>query len=84
MKKRILNARHCSKAGSLFSSPRFFVVSEIADPMGISWFSIRLKVVCVSSPIFTHLAGRTSVCLQRFCRRRLRRTSDAIIFPPSN
>ncbi|CDY28054.1 BnaC05g44560D [Brassica napus] len=35
----------------------FFVVSKIADPEGMSWFSI----VTTPDPNFTHLAGRTSV-----------------------
>ncbi|KAJ8750462.1 hypothetical protein K2173_015602 [Erythroxylum novogranatense] len=45
------------KAGHLFIVPRFFVVSKIGDPDGMSWFSI----VTTPNPIFTHLAGRTSV-----------------------
>ncbi|PON36423.1 11-S seed storage protein [Parasponia andersonii] len=38
------------KAGNLFIVPRFFVVSKIDEPEGLNY------------PIFTHLAGRTSVC----------------------
>jgi hypothetical protein len=80
------------KAGHLFIVPRFFVVSKICDPDGMSWFSIittpkwvlllyiyssvTLPYLCMflafckdittpcmitCSPIFTHLAGRTSV-----------------------
>ncbi|XP_011005804.1 PREDICTED: glutelin type-B 5-like [Populus euphratica] len=45
------------KAGHLFIVPRFFVVSKICDPDGMSWFSI----ITTPNPIFTHLAGRTSV-----------------------
>ncbi|KAL0421012.1 UNVERIFIED_CONTAM: hypothetical protein Slati_3124100 [Sesamum latifolium] len=36
---------------------RFFVVSKIADPDGMDWFSI----ISTPNPVFTHLAGRTSV-----------------------
>ncbi|KAJ6678382.1 hypothetical protein OIU85_008917 [Salix viminalis] len=45
------------KAGHLFIVPRFFVVSKICDPDGMSWFSI----ITTPNPVFTHLAGRTSV-----------------------
>ncbi|KAG6417964.1 hypothetical protein SASPL_120161 [Salvia splendens] len=45
------------KAGDLFIVPRFFVVSKISDPDGMDWFSI----ITTPNPIFTHLAGRTSV-----------------------
>ncbi|EYU28630.1 hypothetical protein ABFS82_12G063100 [Erythranthe guttata] len=53
--KRVLETR--LKAGDLFIVPRFFVVSKIADPEGMDWFSI----ITTPNPIFTHLAGRTSV-----------------------
>ncbi|CDY15626.1 BnaA08g29100D [Brassica napus] len=91
--KRVLET-HIT-AGSLFIVPRFFVVSKIADPEGMSWFSI----VTTPDPIFTHLAGRTSVwkalspeVLQAAFKVdpeveesfRFKRTSDAIFFPPSN
>ncbi|CAF2105706.1 BnaCnng37680D [Brassica napus] len=91
--KRVLET-HIT-AGSLFIVPRFFVVSKIADPEGMSWFSI----VTTPDPIFTHLAGRTSVwkalspeVLQAAFKVdpeveesfRSKRTSDAIFFPPSN
>ncbi|CAF2116289.1 hypothetical protein Bca4012_097106 [Brassica carinata] len=90
--KRVLET-HIT-AGSLFIVPRFFVVSKIADPEGMSWFSI----VTTPDPIFTHLAGRTSVwkalspeVLQAAFKVdpeveqlfRSKRTSDAIFFPPS-
>ncbi|KAK4481582.1 hypothetical protein RD792_012484 [Penstemon davidsonii] len=45
------------KAGNLFIVPRFCVVSKIANPEGMDWFSI----ITTPNPIFTHLAGRTSV-----------------------
>ncbi|KAL3631197.1 hypothetical protein CASFOL_024181 [Castilleja foliolosa] len=53
--KRVLEVT--VKAGNLFIVPRFFVVSKIADPDGMDWFSI----ITTPNPIFTHLAGRTSV-----------------------
>lgn len=53
--KRVLDTT--LKAGNLFIVPRFFVVSKIADPDGMDWFSI----ITTPNPIFTHLAGRTSV-----------------------
>ncbi|KAI6671143.1 hypothetical protein NL676_006028 [Syzygium grande] len=53
--KRVLETT--VKAGNLFIVPRFFVVSKIADPDGMAWFSI----ITTPNPIFTHLAGRTSV-----------------------
>ncbi|GAB2264174.1 hypothetical protein Droror1_Dr00026308 [Drosera rotundifolia] len=82
------------KAGNLFIVPRFFVVSKIADETGLEWFSI----ITTPDPIFTHLAGRTSVwkalspeVLQAAFnvtpevenQFRLKRTSDAIFFAPS-
>ncbi|KAL0406210.1 UNVERIFIED_CONTAM: 12S seed storage protein CRD [Sesamum latifolium] len=65
--KRVLETT--IKAGNLFIVPRFFVVSKIADPDGMDWFSI----ITTPNPVFTHLAGRTSVgrhCLQK-CSRHL-------------
>ncbi|KAL2508519.1 RmlC-like cupins superfamily protein [Forsythia ovata] len=53
--KRVLETT--VKAGNLFIVPRFFVVSKIADPDGLEWFSI----ITTPNPVFTHLAGRTSV-----------------------
>ncbi|KAL6839125.1 hypothetical protein ACP4OV_031016 [Aristida adscensionis] len=52
---RVLETR--AEAGCLFIVPRFFVVSKIADDTGIEWFSI----ITTPNPIFSHLAGRTSV-----------------------
>uniref|UniRef100_M8BYB0 13S globulin basic chain n=1 Tax=Aegilops tauschii TaxID=37682 RepID=M8BYB0_AEGTA len=46
-----------AEAGCLFIVPRFFVVSKIADDTGMEWFSI----ITTPNPIFSHLAGRTSV-----------------------
>ncbi|KAF5203264.1 glutelin type-A 2-like [Thalictrum thalictroides] len=83
------------KAGSLFIVPRFFIVSKIADNDGLEWFSI----VTTPNPIFSHLAGRTSVwkalspeVLQASFNvtpevEKLftsKRTADAIFFPPPN
>lgn len=83
------------KAGNLFIVPRFFVVSKIASPDGMEWFSI----ITTPNPIFTHLAGRTSawkalspeVLTAAFNVEpeteklfRSKRTSDAIFFPPPN
>lgn len=91
--KRVLETT--IKAGSLFIVPRFFVVSKIADPEGMEWFSI----ITTPDPIFTHLAGRTSAWKalsaevlqasfnvspdveQQF---RSKRMADAIFFPPPN
>ncbi|XP_057777325.1 11S globulin seed storage protein Ana o 2.0101-like [Salvia miltiorrhiza] len=53
--KRVLETT--IKAGDLFIVPRFFVVSKIANDEGMDWFSI----ITTPNPIFTHLAGRTSV-----------------------
>ncbi|CAI9105292.1 OLC1v1004184C1 [Oldenlandia corymbosa var. corymbosa] len=53
--KRVLETT--VKAGNLFIVPRFCVVSKIADDSGLEWFSI----VTTPNPIFTHMAGRTSV-----------------------
>ncbi|XP_065050219.1 13S globulin basic chain-like [Musa acuminata AAA Group] len=79
--------------GCLFIVPRFFVVSKIADAEGMEWFSI----ITTPNPVFTHLAGRTSVwkamsaeVLQASFDTtpdmeklfRSKRTSDEIFFPP--
>ncbi|KAG8072645.1 hypothetical protein GUJ93_ZPchr0006g42344 [Zizania palustris] len=53
--KRVLETR--AEGGCLFIVPRFFVVSKIADDTGMEWFSI----ITTPNPIFSHLAGRTSV-----------------------
>ncbi|KDP27054.1 hypothetical protein JCGZ_20989 [Jatropha curcas] len=81
------------KAGNLFIVPRFYVVSKICDPDGMDWFSI----ISTPNPIFTHLAGRTSVwkalspqVLEASFKVtsdveklfRSKRTSDEIFFPP--
>ncbi|CAK9140229.1 unnamed protein product [Ilex paraguariensis] len=91
--KRVLETT--IKGGNLFIVPRFFVVSKIADPDGLEWFSI----ITTPNPIFTHLAGRTSAWKalspqvlqasfnvasdveQQFSSKRM---SDAIFFPPPN
>ncbi|WVZ53842.1 hypothetical protein U9M48_004731 [Paspalum notatum var. saurae] len=52
---RVLETR--AEGGCLFIVPRFFVVSKIADDTGLEWFSI----ITTPNPIFSHLAGRTSV-----------------------
>ncbi|XP_021836066.1 glutelin type-D 1-like [Spinacia oleracea] len=82
------------KPGQLFIVPRFFVVSKIADPSGMEWFSI----ITQPNPVFTHLAGKTSawkalspqvlqaafnVSAEIENKFRSKRTSDAIFFPPS-
>ncbi|KAJ0968630.1 hypothetical protein J5N97_025547 [Dioscorea zingiberensis] len=91
--KRKLETR--VKGGYLFIVPRFFVVSKIADSDGMEWFSI----ITTPNPVFTHLAGRTSVwkaispeVLEASFNTtpemeklfRSKRTSDAIFFPPPN
>ncbi|KAH7667761.1 11-S seed storage protein plant protein [Dioscorea alata] len=91
--KRKLETR--IKAGYLFIVPRFFVVSKIADSEGMSWFSI----ISTPNPVFTHLAGRTSVwkaispqVLEASFNTtpemeklfRSKRTSDEIFFAPPN
>lgn len=91
--KRVLETH--VKAGYLFIVPRFFVVSKIADDSGMEWFSI----ISTPDPVFTHLAGRTSVwkalspgVLEAAFnvptdveqQFRSKRTSDAIFFPPPN
>ncbi|CAM8909972.1 unnamed protein product [Rhodiola kirilowii] len=53
--KRVLETT--IEAGNLFIVPRFFVVSKIGNPEGMEWFSI----ITTPNPIFTHLAGKTSV-----------------------
>ncbi|KAL9238817.1 hypothetical protein vseg_013190 [Gypsophila vaccaria] len=90
--KRVLETT--LKAGDLFIVPRFFVVSKIADDDGMHWFSI----ISTPDPVFTHLAGRTSVwkalspeVLEAAFnvptdlekQFREKRTSDAIFFPPN-
>lgn len=116
------------RAGNLFIVPRFFVVSKIADPEGMEWFSIVttpkyvffwlnllylfvyesiklctiiLMMICniCCSPIFTHLAGRTSVwkalspevleasfnvSAEEEKHFRSKRTTSEIFFPPPN
>ncbi|KAK6935920.1 Cupin 1 [Dillenia turbinata] len=81
------------KAGNLFIVPRFFVVSKIADPDGMAWFSI----VTTPDPVFTHLAGSIgtwkslspqviqaafNVTPDVENAFRSKRTADAIFFPP--
>ncbi|OMO96505.1 Cupin 1 [Corchorus olitorius] len=81
------------KADNLLIVPRFFVVSKIADPDGLSWFSI----ITTPNPVFTHLAGSigawkslsTEVLQASFNVNpeteklfRSKRTNDAIFFPP--
>ncbi|CDP08990.1 unnamed protein product [Coffea canephora] len=90
--KRVLETT--VKAGNLFIVPRFFVVSKIADADGLEWFSI----VTTPDPIFTHMAGRTSVwkalspeVLQASFKVspeveqqfRSKRTAEEIFFPPN-
>ncbi|KAK9940369.1 hypothetical protein M0R45_017035 [Rubus argutus] len=89
--KRVLETT--IKAGNLFIVPRFFVVSKIADPEGLEWFSI----ITTPNPIFTHLAGSIgawkalspqvleasfNVDSETEKLFRSKRTSDAIFFPP--
>ncbi|RWW23075.1 hypothetical protein GW17_00012684 [Ensete ventricosum] len=89
--KRVLETK--VQGGCLFIVPRFFVVSKIADAEGMEWFSI----ITTPNPVFTHLAGRTSVwkamsaeVLQASFDTtpdmeklfRSKRTSDEIFFPP--
>ncbi|XP_072980990.1 cocosin 1-like [Typha angustifolia] len=89
--KRVLDTT--VKGGYLFIVPRFFVVSKIADASGMEWFSI----ITTPNPIFSHLAGRTSVwkaispevLVASFNTTpemenlfRSKRTSDEIFFPP--
>ncbi|KAK4780196.1 hypothetical protein SAY87_016302 [Trapa incisa] len=91
--KRVLEVT--VKAGNLFIVPRFFVVSKIADPEGLEWFSI----ISTPNPVFTNLAGKTSVwkalspqVLQAAFNIspeaeklfRSKRNSDAVFFPPPN
>ncbi|XP_021912575.1 legumin A [Carica papaya] len=91
--KRVLEVH--VKAGNLFIVPRFFVVSKIADPDGMEWFSI----ITTPNPIFTHLAGSISAwkalspeVLQASFKVSQeiekafssKRTADAIFFPPPN
>ncbi|OMO67656.1 11-S seed storage protein, plant [Corchorus capsularis] len=89
--KRVLET--IVKAGNLLIVPRFFVVSKIADPDGLSWFSI----ITTPNPIFTHLAGsigawkalspevlQASFNVDAETEKvfRSKRTNDAIFFPP--
>ncbi|KAK4260993.1 hypothetical protein QN277_004049 [Acacia crassicarpa] len=89
--KRVLETT--LKAGNLFIVPRFHVVSKIANSDGMEWFSI----ITTPNPIFTHLAGSSSVwkALSPTILQvgfnvdskleqlfRSKRTSDAIFFPP--
>ncbi|MBA0816654.1 hypothetical protein Gohar_001293 [Gossypium harknessii] len=91
--KRVLET--IVKAGNLLIVPRFFVVSKIADPGGLSWFSI----ITTPNPMFTHLAGSIGAwkaispeVLQAAFKVpaeteklfRSKRTNDAIFFPPPN
>ncbi|KMT05326.1 hypothetical protein BVRB_7g174610 [Beta vulgaris subsp. vulgaris] len=91
--KRVLETT--IKAGNLFIVPRFFVVSKIADNDGLEWFSI----ISTPNPVFTHLAGRTSVwkalspgvleaafnvSTEVEQQFRSKRMSDEIFFPPPN
>ncbi|XP_017249875.1 glutelin type-D 1 [Daucus carota subsp. sativus] len=81
------------EAGNLFIVPRFFVVSKIADPDGLEWFSI----ITTPQPLITNLAGRTGawkalspqVIKASFNvgddiekEFRAKRASDAVFFPP--
>ncbi|OMO74408.1 11-S seed storage protein, plant [Corchorus capsularis] len=89
--KRVLET--IVKAGNLLIVPRFFVVSKIADPDGLSWFSI----ITTPNPVFTHLAGsigawkalspevlQASLNVNSETEKvfRSKRTNDAIFFPP--
>lgn len=91
--KRVLETT--IKAGSLFIVPRFFVVSKIGDPDGMEWFSI----ITTPNPIFTNLAGKTSIFKAlspqvvqagfnidpEFEKKfSSKRLSDAVFFPPPN
>ncbi|KAL0367890.1 UNVERIFIED_CONTAM: hypothetical protein Scaly_1007900 [Sesamum calycinum] len=55
--KRVLETT--IKAGSLFIVPRFFVVSKIADPDGMDWFSI----ITTPNPVF-HSSCRKDFSLE--------------------
>lgn len=91
--KRVLETT--IKAGCLFIVPRFFVVSKIADPCGLEWFSI----ISTPNPIFTHLAGsigtwkalspeviKASFNIGSDVENlfRSKRANEAIFFPPPN
>ncbi|XP_028087876.1 legumin A-like [Camellia sinensis] len=91
--KRVLETT--LKGGNLFIVPRFFVVSKIADPEGMEWFSI----ITTPDPIFTHLAGsiapwkalspevvRASFNVDSDVEQQFRskRAKEAIFFPPPN
>ncbi|KAE8729316.1 dirigent protein 10-like [Hibiscus syriacus] len=90
--KRVLET--IVKEGNLLIVPRFFVVSKIADPDGLSWFSI---ITTKPDPVFTHLAGSIGAwkaispeVLQAAFKVpaeteklfRSKRSNDAIFFPP--
>ncbi|XP_050236133.1 glutelin type-D 1-like [Mercurialis annua] len=79
-------------AGCLFIIPRFLVVSMIANSEGMEWFS----VITTPDPVFTYLAGETSVWqalspqvfeasfnVDSDVARRVRdrKTSGAVFFP---
>ncbi|XP_074362894.1 glutelin type-D 1-like isoform X1 [Apium graveolens] len=89
--KRVLETR--VEAGNLFIVPRFFVVSKIADPEGLEWFSI----MSTPAPIFTNLAGSNGAWKALSPRViqasfnvgddtekqfRSKRASEAVFFPP--
>ncbi|KAJ4725890.1 Glutelin type-A [Melia azedarach] len=91
--KRVLETT--VKAGNLFIVPRFSVVSKIADPDGLEWFSI----ITTPNPIFTHLAGSigafksiSPAVLEAAFKVpsdiekqfRAKRSAEAIFFPPPN
>ncbi|KAF5954155.1 hypothetical protein HYC85_007011 [Camellia sinensis] len=90
--KRVLETT--LRGGNLFIVPRFFVVSKIADPEGMEWFSI----ITTPDPIFTHLAGsiapwkalspevvRASCNVDSDVEQQFRskRDKEAIFFPPN-
>ncbi|KAL5581086.1 hypothetical protein UlMin_013528 [Ulmus minor] len=83
------------KEGNFFVVPRFFVVSKIADPEGLEWFSIVTSTI----PIFSQLGGKTRVWkalspqvieasfnvdskIEKLFRSK--RNSEEIFFPPQN
>ncbi|KAE8664987.1 Tetratricopeptide repeat-like superfamily protein [Hibiscus syriacus] len=89
--KRVLET--IVKPGNLLIVQRFFVVSKIADPEGLSWFSI----ITTPNPVFTYLAGSIGAwkaispeVLQAAFKVpaeteklfRSKRTNDAIFLPP--
>ncbi|KAL0697422.1 hypothetical protein Bca4012_053544 [Brassica carinata] len=88
--KRVLETN--ITAGSLFIVPRFVVVSKIADPEGMSWFSIsdlhtvgwdgRTSVWKALSPEVLQAAFKVDPEVEESFRSKT--TLDAIFFPPSN